>query len=266
MHVLEGRDFDDHDVHGAERVVVVNSFFARRFFPNSPALGQVVRTSLEGPKAETYRIVGIVNDAVYTSPRAGFAPTIYAPLAQLDSVGSEIVITAAAARGRPDALSHDVSTMVSNTEPRVAFTIRALRSSVRASVRQERLVAIIGGFFGVLALGLAAIGLYGVASHSVNQRRAEIGIRMALGANPAGVVQLVLSRLAKLLAVGVVAGLFLSWWAVTLVDTLLFGLQPRDPLTFAAAAVVLGGAGLLAGWIPARRASRIDPVRVLREA
>jgi ABC-type antimicrobial peptide transport system permease subunit len=100
----------------------------------------------------------------------------------------------------------------------------------------------------------------------VSQRRAEIGIRMALGADPAGVVQLVLSRLGKLLAAGVIAGLFLSWWSVRLVDTLLFGMQPRDPFTFAAAAIILLGAGLLAGWIPARRASRIDPVRVLREA
>jgi len=148
----------------------------------------------------------------------------------------------------------------------VTFTIRALSSSVRASVRQERLVAMLGGFFGALALALAAIGLYGVASHSVNQRRAEIGLRMALGANPAGVVHLVLSRLGMLLAVGVMAGLALSWWAVRLVDTLVFGMQPRDPFTFVAAAAVLMGAGLLAGWIPARRASRIDPVRVLREA
>ena len=266
MRILEGRDVDAHDVHGAERVLVVNRLFARRFFPDGNALGQIVRTGLEGPGVEAYRIVGIVNDAVYTSPRAGFAPTIYAPLAQLDGVSAEIAITAAAARGEPDALSRDVSTIVSSAEPRVAFTIRAVSSSVRASVRQERLVAILGGFFGVLALGLAAIGLYGVASHSVSQRRAEIGIRMALGADPAGVVHLVLSRLGKLLAAGLVAGLVLSWWAVRLVDTLLFGLQPRDPFTFMAAAAVLAGAGLLAGWIPARRASRIDPVRVLREA
>ena len=267
MRLLEGRDFDARDARGGERVVVVNLAFAHRFFPDGRALGEIVRTSLAGPPpALAYRIVGIVNDSVYTSPRAGFAPIVYAPLSQLEDPSGDIVITARAASGEPDALSRDVSPTVARAEPRVTFTIRALSSSVRASVRQERLVAMLGGFFGALALALAAIGLYGVASHSVNQRRAEIGLRMALGANPAGVVHLVLSRLGMLLAVGVMAGLALSWWAVRLVDTLVFGMQPRDPFTFVAAAAVLMGAGLLAGWIPARRASRIDPVRVLREA
>jgi len=266
MRLLEGRDFDARDAHGGERVLVVNSAFAHRFFPDGRALGETVRASLEGPSSQPFRIVGIVNDSVYTSPRAGFTPIVYAPLSQLEEASRDIVITARAARGEPDALSREVSTIVARTEPRVTFSIRALSSSISASVRQERLVAMLGGFFGVLALVLAAIGLYGVASHSVNQRRAEIGIRMALGANPAGVVHLVLSRLGILLAVGVVAGLGLSWWAVRLVDTLLFGMQPRDPFTFVAAAVVLAATGLLAGWIPARRASRIDPVRVLREA
>ena len=266
MHLLQGRDFDARDAHGAERVLVVNSAFAHRFFPDGRALGEIVHASLEGPGNQPYRVVGIVNDSIYTSPRAGFTPVVYAPLSQLEEASRDIVITARAVRGEPDALSREVSMTVARTEPRVTFTIRALSSSIGASVRQERLVAMIGGFFGALALVLAAIGLYGVASHSVNQRRAEIGIRMALGANPAGVVHLVLSRLGMLLAVGVVAGLGLSWWAVRLVDTLIFGMQPRDPLTFVAAAAVLMSAGLLAGWIPARRASRIDPVRVLREA
>ena len=126
-------------------------------------------------------------------------------------------------------------------------------------------MAMLAGFFGILALLLAAVGLYGVASHSVAQRRAEIGIRMALGADPRGVVRLVLGRLAWLLAAGTVLGIAMSWWTVQLFEKLLFGTAPRDPLTFTAAVLILMLAGLIAGWFPARRAARIDPVSALRE-
>ena len=126
-------------------------------------------------------------------------------------------------------------------------------------------MAMLAGFFGVLALVLAAVGLYGVASHSVAQRRGEIGIRMALGADPRGVVRLVLGRLAWLLAAGMVLGIAMSWWMVQLFEKLLFGMTPRDPLTFTIAVLALLLAGLVAGWFPARRAARIDPVSALRE-
>ena len=123
----------------------------------------------------------------------------------------------------------------------------------------------LAGFFGALALLLAAIGLYGVASHSVAERRAEIGIRIALGADPKGVMRMVLGRLGGLLVAGMALGLAVSWWTVVLFEKLLFGMQPRDPLTFAIAGGSLLVAGLLAGWLPARRAARIDPVSALRE-
>ena len=123
----------------------------------------------------------------------------------------------------------------------------------------------LSGFFGVLALLLAALGLYGVTSYAVSRRRSEIGLRMALGAAPSGVVGMVLGRVALLVGLGVLVGLGTSFWASTLVAPLLYGLPPRDPLTMTAAALVLGTIGALAGWIPAWRASRIDPARVLRD-
>jgi ABC-type antimicrobial peptide transport system permease subunit len=121
------------------------------------------------------------------------------------------------------------------------------------------------GFFGGLALLLAGLGLYGVTSYAVNRRRTELGIRMALGAAPAGVIGLVLRRVGVLVATGVVVGTAISWVLARLVASLLFGLQPHDPATLAGASVVLAAIGALAGWLPARRASQIDPARVLRE-
>ena len=137
---------------------------------------------------------------------------------------------------------------------------------MNASLIQERIVAMLSGFFGGLALLLAALGLYGVTSYAVSRRRAEIGIRMALGAAPGSVVRLVLMRVTLLVAIGVVVGTGISIWASTFVTTLLFGLEPRDPVTLAGAAAVLAIVGATAGWLPAYRASRIDPANVLRES
>jgi putative ABC transport system permease protein len=125
---------------------------------------------------------------------------------------------------------------------------------------------ILSGFFGGLALLLAAVGLYGVTSYAVARRRTEIGIRAALGAAPIDIIRLVLTRVALLVGVGVVVGAGLSLWASTFVASLLYGLHPRDPQTLLGAAVMLAAVGALAGWLPAWRASRIEPAQVLRES
>jgi ABC-type antimicrobial peptide transport system permease subunit len=124
----------------------------------------------------------------------------------------------------------------------------------------------VAGFFGGLALLLAGLGLYGVTSYAVNRRRTEIGIRMALGAAPGGVVRLVLTRVSLLVSAGIIAGCAVSVWAVRFVSTLLYSVQPRDPVTMISAAVALAAVGVLAGWLPAYRASRIDPAEVLRNS
>jgi len=136
---------------------------------------------------------------------------------------------------------------------------------VSAAVAQERLVAWLSGFFGALALLLAGLGLYGVTSYAVSRQRTEIGIRLALGAPSGGVVRLVLSRVTRLVVLGIVAGAALSVWASKFVATLIYGVDPRDPVTLAGGAITLAAAGAIAGWLPAHRASRIDPLEVLRD-
>jgi ABC-type antimicrobial peptide transport system permease subunit len=131
---------------------------------------------------------------------------------------------------------------------------------------QDRLLAMLSGFFGVLALLLGALGLYGVTAYAVAQRRLEIGIRMALGAAPTNVIGLVLTRVGILVAVGLLVGVSMSVWASTLLGSLLYGVQPHDPLTLLGAAAILASVGGIAGFIPAWRASRIDPAGVLRDS
>ena len=263
MRVIKGRDFDAHDTATAPRALIVNESFGRRFFPGVDPLGRRLTAGIEGIKTYTFQVVGVVNDAVYSSPRAGFEPTLYLPLAQLDAPPSRLAVVVRA-DAPPPSFTSALSAEMARADAQIAYTIHPLATQLRSAVRQERLVAMLAGFFGALALLLAAVGLYGVVSHSVTRRRGEIGIRIALGAEPRGVIRLVLVRLAGLLIAGLLVGMALSWWTVRLFEKLLFGLSPRDPSTFAAAAAILLAAGLVAGWVPARRAAHIDPVEALR--
>lgn len=265
MRLLAGRDFDDRDRQGTPAVTIVNETFATRFFPGRKVVGRHVRANVSGPDATDYKIVGVVSDAVYRSQQNGFEPTMYVALAQEHALGPSIEITVRAAAGPPAALQRSLTEALGRVEPDAALTFATLTNQIRLSTTRPRIVAALSGFFGGLALLLAALGLYGVTAYSVNRRRMEIGIRMALGAQAAGIMRLVLGRVGWLVGGGVVAGGGLSLWASRLVSSLLFGVEPRDPLTLAEAAIVLVVVGAVAGWLPARRAARIDPVRVLRD-
>jgi ABC-type antimicrobial peptide transport system permease subunit len=162
-------------------------------------------------------------------------------------------------------VERDVAAALTRVDPTVVFTFGTFDQLVEATVTQERLIAMLSAFFGGLALLLAAVGLYGVVAHAVRARRTEIGLRMALGAGPSSIVRLVFQRVGVLIAAGVAFGLAGSFWAVRFVDALLFHLEARDPVTFAGAAAVLVAVGVLAAWMPARRAARLDPTTVLRE-
>jgi putative ABC transport system permease protein len=267
--ILAGRDVLTTDTKAAPLVVIVNQAFARKFLGNATPLGRVVKVG-GGVTEQSLEIVGLVADAVYRSLRDPVPPTMYIPLAQLDNgsrpAPASMSVAVRSASDSPALLARTVAQAIARVNPDLAVTFRPLADQVNASLTQERLVAMLAGFFGALALLLAGLGLYGITAYAVSRRRTEIGIRMALGAAPGGVVRLVLGRLTVLVGAGIAGGCALSLWAAQFVSTLLYGLQPRDPETMFAAASALAAVGALAGWLPAYRASRIDPAEVLRES
>jgi predicted lysophospholipase L1 biosynthesis ABC-type transport system permease subunit len=277
--LVEGRDISASDTSGSPPVLVVNGAFVRRFFPGRGAIGGAVSHSDRPDGSRTSTIVGVVGDAAFRTGRmipgaASLAlrepvpPMIYVPLDQsagMEPPGSTgFAISVRAAAGSPAALSRNVAAALAAVDPNLAVTFRPLDDFVHDALGQERLVALLSGFFGALALLLAGLGLYGLTSYAVSLRRIEIGIRLALGAQRGGVVGLVLTRVAVLVGLGVVAGTALSVWASRFVATLLYDLAPGDPSTLAGAVVVLAAVGAAAGCVPAWRAARTDPATVLR--
>jgi putative ABC transport system permease protein len=271
--VLSGRDFTDGDRAGARSVTIVNRAFARDFLNGGNPIGHVVR-QVQAPPGRPpmeYEIVGMTADAVYDSMRAPVPPTMYLAFDQIDddslAIGAAPATASVSIRAAgvpPATLRQSVAAATARVHPDVDLTFRPLPDVVSGSITLERILAILSGFFGALSLLLAVIGLYGVTSYAVSRRRTEIGIRIALGATPGRVVRQVLLGVLSLVALGVLIGAGMSWWAAQFMDALLFGVQPRDQLTFIGVVVILTAVGGLAGWLPARRAAGVDPMESLR--
>lgn len=266
--LLEGRDLATSDVEGSSRVIVVNQAFVRRFLGGGSALGRHVRegTGRPGEVGEPREIVGVVADAVYGDLRREVPPMMYVPLGQAGLERSTAISVAARARAAAAApLIEPVTRAIEQADGRLTAEVMAHQVLVRKALVQERLTATVAGLFGALALLVAVVGLYGVTAYTVSRRRAEIGVRLALGATPPRVVFLVMGRVALLVSLGVVAGVGVSLWAGRAVRVLLHGLQPNDPQTLAGAALMLLVTGGVAGALPAWRAARTDPAVALRE-
>jgi ABC-type lipoprotein release transport system permease subunit len=261
---VSGREFTDADRAGAPLVAIVNGAFVRRYQLGQQPLGRTVRIGLANGERR-YDIVGVVGDSAYTDPRDGMMATMYVPLAQIQPLGETVILTINADRSQRAAVEREVSAALARTEPAIALVFRTFDQFVDARIRQERLIAMLSGFFGGLALLLAGIGLYGIVAQAVRTRQAEIGLRIALGAQPTRIVSLVLRRVGVLIVIGLAIGLAGSLWAARFVGPLLFQVEARDPATFVGAACVLIAAGALAAWVPARRAARLDPAAVLRD-
>jgi putative ABC transport system permease protein len=271
--LISGRDLTTRDRQGTAPVVVVNQAFARKFLAGASPVGHTITLALNGPKPDpAIEIVGVVADAVYRSLRDPVPPTMYLPLAQHDGekafvdLLASVSLSVRSTRDSPVLLTKSVAAAIGAVSPDLTLTFRQLTDQVNASLSQERLIAMLSGFFGALALLLAGLGLYGVISYAVIRRRTELGIRMALGAGPGRVMRLVLLRALILVGIGVVVGGGASLWLSKFVASLLYGVEPRDPATLGAATFVLAVVGAVAAWLPAQRASRIDPADVLRES
>jgi len=265
--ILRGRDLSAQDRVGTPAVALVNESFAAKYYDGGDPIGRVVRTpDYPGRPGRSIEIIGLVADAVYRTPREPFGPTMYWALQQDSTVGASISLTVRAEREDAAALQRELTAAIGGVSRDLSVSYRPLEDFVHAALAQERLIAMLSGFFGALALLLAAIGLYGITAYSVVRRRAEIGIRLALGATPAVVVRGILSRTGLLVLTGLTIGALGSWWVSRFVSSLLFGLAPSDPATLAGAMLLLAAVSVLAGWFPARRAALVDPAEALRES
>lgn len=257
--VVRGRGFTDRDSKNAPKVVVINEAAARQYFPGEGAIGK--RLGFSPETAGDFEVVGIVGDVKYANVREDAPPTLYQAAEQ---AGMRRMIVVMRSAGDPAQLVEPARAVVRGLDATLPITNVATQAEqVERRFAQDRLFANALSIFGGLALLLAAIGLFGLMSYTVSRRRQEIGIRMALGARSAQVVRMVLGESLGLVAAGVLLGLGATYWLGRLVTTFLFGLTPTDAPTIAAAVGIIVVVSTVAGFLPARRASRVDPNVVL---
>jgi putative ABC transport system permease protein len=270
-HLLEGRAFDARDTATSTPVVVVNQSLARvvRYFGRQSPIGQPLMVGVVASEAremlkQPVEIIGVVQDARYRSLNEGPALEAYFPLSQILGNVDENTTFEIRTAITPGALIPAVRDVMASVNKSASLQFTTLNREADDSVSQEHLMAILSGFFGGLALLLTAIGIYGVMAYVVTLRTHEIGIRMALGAQQGSILRLVMRDAVIVLAAGISAGLLGSIWITQLVKGLLFGLKPNDPWTIALAIAALLCVALVATYIPARRAMRVDPMVALR--
>jgi predicted permease len=254
-----GRSFTERDGSSSAQVAIVNEELARRYFRGRNPIGQ--RYGM-GDSADQIEIIGVVADAKYNDLRQEFIPMAYYPWRQVMPARLNAAIVRSL--NDPAALAAAVRRAVTSVHPDIFVDARTLTSQIEGSLVRERLLAHLSGFLGALALLLACIGIYGVIAYGVTRRTSEIGVRMALGAVPGVVVRMVLRETLLLALAGIAIGAPVAFWLARLSRSFLFGLQPNDPAVLVAAGSSLLAVCALAGWLPARRAARIDPTTALR--
>jgi putative ABC transport system permease protein len=255
--LLEGREFEDRDARGTPDVVIVNQEAVRLYWPDESPIGQKV--SFEN---RTRTVIGVVGSVKQSGLDVDTRPEIFVPYYQLSvPFGTFVVRT----EGDPAALTSAVRTAMQEIDSDLPlYGIKTVNEVIAESVAPRRFNMLLLGIFGGLALVLASVGLYGVISYSVSQRTREIGIRMALGASPKGVLGLVVGQGVVLAGIGVVIGVAAAFFLTKFLSTLLFGVSATDPMTFAAISLLLVGVSTAASLIPARRAMKVDPMVALR--
>jgi predicted permease len=259
-----GRDFSERDGPGSAPVVIVNETLARRFFGDSDPLGRWLRVRSHDELKPPMEIVGVVGDAKYRRLDETITPTAYLPLDQSEPWGSSVQL-ALRARGAPSGLIPAVVDAMREVHPGLSLEFRTLSDQVAGSLARPRLLALLSAFFGVLALLLAVVGLYGTMAYDVTRRRSEIGVRIALGARRAGLLRMVAGEAGRTIALGLVLGGLLTFATTRWLSALLYDIAPLEPMVLALSALILTIAAMSAGLVPAWRAAGVDPMRALRE-
>jgi len=262
--LVKGRAFNEHDGYNAPAVIIINEAYAERFFPGEDPIGKRIRPgiSVETGKKPWREVIGVVSNVRYRGLRKEFTPEYYVPESQMPLDSMTLVVKTAS---DPHSVVSAVREEVHNMDKDVPlYNIQTMDEYLSAAVAQPRLITLLLMIFAGLALLLTAIGLYGVMSYSVAQRTHEIGIRMALGASSANVLRLVVGQGMTVAGLGVGIGLGIALLATRVMASLLFGIGAKDPLTFAAIALIIAGVALAACLVPARRATRVDPMVALR--
>jgi predicted permease len=258
--LLRGRDFSAEDRAGAARVSVISESLARREWPGMDAIGQ---TFSLGRDTAVVTVVGVVSDVVARKiTDRQRREQIYVPFDQSRWSGADLVLRT---QGDPATMVSAVKQVIAGFDRDLPVsTLRSMKEGIRDRMFEGRVYGAMFAVFGLAALLLASVGLYGVVSFSVSQRTQEVGVRMALGALPHDVLRLVLAGSARMLAIGVLFGVPAAIGLAQVLRGSLYGISATDPMTFIAIPLVLSGVALLASWIPARRATRVDPVVALR--
>jgi macrolide transport system ATP-binding/permease protein len=262
--ILAGRDFEESDQPGSQAVAVINELFAKANFGNRNPLGQHLTLWKDGRPARDMEIVGISGNARYGGLTRAVRPVVYMPFNQGYPQPNQMVYELRTA-GNPLQHVNSVREIVRQADPHVPVSeIRTQVGDINQTINQEITFAELCSGFATLALVIACVGLYGTVSYDVARRTGEIGIRMAMGAQPGGVVRMVLRDVLALAAMGLAIGTAVALGTAKFVASFLYGMKANDPFTFILAVVTLLCAALLAGYVPARKASRIDPMTALR--
>ncbi|MFC5861800.1 ADOP family duplicated permease [Acidicapsa dinghuensis] len=260
--LLAGRDFDHTDLPAAPRKAIVNQAFARKFYGGANPVGKVFHDS-DAP-AKPYEIVGMVKDSKFHDMREDPPPTVYVSFTQSNGPEQRSTLVIRSEESL-DSLIPSINRAANQINPSMEIGYTVLKTQIREGLLRERLMATLSGFFGALATILAVIGIYGVISYVVLQRRNEIGVRMALGADRTRIVRMVLGDAAILISIGVLTGTAMTIASGNAAAAMLYGLKPRDPGTLAAAIAGIAVVGVAASFMPALRAANIHPVAALRE-
>jgi predicted permease len=259
-----GRDFDARDSRQAPPVAIVNETFVKKAFAGADPIGRVIRMeTAPGAPPQTWQIIGVSGDAKHTDLKAEFEPLVLLPTSQ-EAEAETWARFVIKPRGDIDPIVPAVTRRIAEVNPAINIEFSILSDTIRSGLVRERLMAALSGAFGVLAGLLAAVGLYGVMSYTVARRSNEIGIRLAMGARSMDVLKMVIVEAGWMVGIGVAIGVALGLGAAKAARTMLFGLQPGDPATLSAAIALLAAIGLIASYLPARRASKLDPMTTLR--